>query len=78
MNVNNINFELHNLNFTSGLTKSVLLKEKLIKPSIVEKELLNKYEVQAEFAGNNAIALTNKICSCLIESLSEIFKILNL
>ena len=61
----------NNLNFKSGLNTKIIFSEKIIVPKKQETIFLNKYGIEADFNGNKAGALSNKLCAGIFEKLAE-------
>ena len=64
----------YNISFTSGLSNFLLLKEKLISPTMEEQRLKRDYGITADFAGNKSVALANNLCANIFNQLSKMLK----
>ncbi len=60
-----------NINFSSGLTTKLLLKEKCTNPCKLETYLNKEFGIETNFSGNKTMAYANTLCAQIFQKLSK-------
>ena len=60
-----------NINFSSGLTTKLLLKEKCTIPCKLETYLNKEFGIETNFSGNKTMAYANTLCAQIFQKLSK-------